>query len=106
MRPEHHHQIQQFFRTTAIAGDVFSSVHKSTVPKDDTMQDTRHLAELLSDYNEVLALIETSGFPIEQIRILDGEQMLLHDRIIEEVKRLGYTVNSREDALWITRQIV
>jgi hypothetical protein len=67
---------------------------------------TAHLAELLRDYDEVLNLIETSGLPIEQIRVLDGERMLLHDSIIAEVQRLGYTVRSRSEGLWIARQIV
>lgn len=70
------------------------------------MTDTRHLAELLNDYDATIEIMQTSGLPIEQIRSLEGERMVLHDMIIEEVQRLGYTVNTREDAVWIARQIV
>lgn len=68
--------------------------------------DTRHLAELLWDYDNILELLETAGLPMEQMRLLDGERMLLHNQIIEEVQRLGYTVRTREEAVWMARQIV
>jgi len=67
---------------------------------------TAHLAELLRDYDEVLNLIETSGLPTEQIHALDQQRVVLHDMIIEEVQRLGYTVRSRSEGLWRARQIV
>jgi hypothetical protein len=70
------------------------------------MQDTRHLAELLEDYDSTIDLLQTSGLPIEQIQALDSQRMVLHDMIIEEVKRLGYAVTSREDAVWKARQLV
>ncbi|NJN65369.1 MAG: hypothetical protein HC884_00970 [Chloroflexaceae bacterium] len=70
------------------------------------MKDTRHLAELLSDYNATIGMMQTSGLPIEEIQALESERMVLHNMIIEEVKRLGYTVRSREEAIWIAQQIV
>lgn len=69
------------------------------------MADTRHLAELLQDYDLIRDLIETCG-DMEQMRQLESNRMITHDMIIEEVQRLGYEVRTREDALWIARQIV
>jgi hypothetical protein len=70
------------------------------------MSDTSHLAELLNDYDNVIAAMETSGLPIEQIKELEGMRMVLHDMIIEEVERLGYETRTRSEAIWIARQIV
>jgi len=65
-----------------------------------------HLDELLRDYDAILHLLETSGLPMDNIKVLDSERMLLHDSIIAEVQRLGHTVRNREEGLWIARQIV
>ncbi len=70
------------------------------------MENTTHLSELLNDYDDTINIIQTSGLPIEQIQALDSQRMVLHDMIIEEVQRFGYTIKSREDALWIARQLV
>jgi hypothetical protein len=68
------------------------------------MTDTTHLAELLAEYKETIDLLQTSGLPMEEIKELEAQRMVLHDMIIEEVQRLGYVVHSREDALWKARQ--
>lgn len=70
------------------------------------MTDTAHLATLLGEYKETIDLMQTSGVPIEQIKELESQRMILHDMIIEEVQRLGYEVHSREDALWKARQLI
>jgi hypothetical protein len=70
------------------------------------MTDTTHLAALLEEYDEIIGIIETSGLPMEQMQVPDGDRIILHNRIIEEVERLGYTVRSRAEGLWIAQQIV
>jgi hypothetical protein len=85
---------------------IFFGTQPDSARKGGTMQDTRHLAELLEDYDSTIDLLQTSGLPIEQIQALDSQRMVLHDMIIEEVKRLGYAVTSREDAVWKARQLV
>lgn len=60
----------------------------------------------MNDYDSIIEMIQTSGLPIEQIQALDSERMVLHEMIIEEVKRLGYTIRTREEAVWKARQII
>jgi hypothetical protein len=85
--------------------DVEGPGHVAKLP--DPLLDRKHgTAELLNDYDSIIEMIQTSGLPIEQIQALDSERMVLHEMIIEEVKRLGYTIRTREEAVWKTRQII
>ncbi len=69
------------------------------------MTDTTHLATLLEEYDETISIMENAGFEYADMQAMESQRMVLHDMIIEEVKRLGYTVRSRKDALWIARHI-
>jgi bifunctional DNase/RNase len=69
------------------------------------MTDTTHLATLLEEYDETIQAMETAGFEYADLQAMEGQRMVLHDMIIEEVKRLGYTVRSREESVWKARQL-
>ena len=70
-----------------------------TMPELDPTSPYAHLAQLAREYLEIIERAEDTSLTSEERQILSSERTVLHDQVIEELRRLGQPKEDREAAM-------
>lgn len=60
------------------------------------------IAILIEEYDDTVQGMERES-DIDVMKALERQRMILHEQIIDEVKRMGIQPHTREEAVWIAR---
>lgn len=68
------------------------------MPELDPTSPYAHLVTLCREYQEMVELIQSGMLETDEIRQLNGQRSVIHDQIMEELRRLGKPFRDREHA--------
>lgn len=69
------------------------------MPELDSTSEYAHLVQLARDYLKIIERTQDPSYTMEELQILSSERTVLHDQIIEELRRLGKPIDHREAAM-------
>lgn len=75
------------------------------MPDADPTSPYAHLVSLCREYQDMVELIQSGTLETEEIRYLNGQRSVLHDQLMEELRRLGKPFRDREHARNLAFQI-
>jgi hypothetical protein len=65
----------------------------------DPTSDHARLVQLAWEYQQVIERAQDPSYTMEDLQILSSERTVLHDQIIEELRRLGKPIEDRAAAM-------
>jgi hypothetical protein len=69
------------------------------MPDADPTSRFAHLINLCRDYQDIIDLTQSGGLDTDEIRELNGQRSVLHEQVMEEMRRLGMPFTDRADAM-------
>ena len=69
------------------------------MPDPDPTSRFAHLISLCRDYQEIIDLTQSGGLETDEVRELNGQRSVLHEQVMEEMRRHGMAFADRADAM-------
>lgn len=69
------------------------------MPEYDSTSPYARLVQLAWEYQEIIEHAQDTSLTYEERLILSSDRTVLHDQIIEELRRLGQPIEDREEAM-------